>query len=82
MSDATNKALVELLERFVTTIESFSNLRADTYEHALAAHRLEHLELLYTELMRPGQTLEDALEKCPPWPPGSKLAGKSPSRAP
>ena len=74
-------ALVALLERFNLSVESFDALRADAYEQSLARHSLEQLELLYVELLKPGQPLDQALENCPVWPPGTKLAGKLPSMA-
>lgn len=72
-------ALLALLERFNLSPESFAALRADAYEQQLASHSLEHLELLYTELLKPGQTLEDAQQRCPPWPPPTPRAGALPS---
>lgn len=73
------QSLVELLERFGLSAESFDSLRPDSYEHALARHSLEHLEVLYTELLKPGQTVAQAQANCPPWPPGSKWSGRQPS---
>ena len=72
-------ALVELLERFGATVETFDALRSDSYEHALARHSLEHLELLYTELLKPGQSADQTQANCPPWPPGTPRAGRQPS---
>lgn len=69
--------LVELLERFNLSVDSFDGLRADSYEHALARHSLASLELLYTELLKPGNA--EARTNCPTWPPGTKRAGKLPS---
>jgi hypothetical protein len=69
------RKLVELLERFNLSVESFDNLRSDAYEHALARHSLEHLELLYTELTKPGNREPSV----PPWPPMTPRAGKLPS---
>ncbi|HMP83912.1 MAG TPA: hypothetical protein PKA41_14530 [Verrucomicrobiota bacterium] len=72
-------ALVNLLERFGLTVQSFDALRSDSYEQSLARHSLEHLELLYVELLKPGQAQEEAQRRCPPWPPGSARAGRQPS---
>ena len=78
--DPINRQILsETLERFGTSIESFDALRADSYEQALAAHSLEQLELLYTVITAPGITLEVAVDQCPAWPQGSKLAGRPPS---
>ena len=83
MSAAKNKpnreALVALLERFNLSTDSFDKLRAESYEQQIARHSLEHLELLYTVLLTPGLTTEQQRKECPPWPPGTKLAGKLPS---
>ena len=72
-------ALLALLERFNLSPEGFAGLRADAYEQQLASHSLEHLEQLYTELLKPGQTLEAAQQRCPPWPPRTPRAGALPS---
>jgi hypothetical protein len=78
-SQEQRAALVALLERFNLSVESFDALRSDAYEQSLARHSLEHLELLYAELLKPGQPLDQAQENCPPWPAGTKLAGRQPS---
>lgn len=72
-------ALVALLERFNLSVESFDALRAEAYEQQLARHSLEHLELLYQVLLTPGMTTEQQRAECPPWPPGTKLAGRLPA---
>lgn len=72
-------ALVALLRRFSLTVENFDKLRSDSFEHALARHSLEHLELFYTECLKPGQSIEETQAHCPPWPPGTPRAGQLPS---
>lgn len=78
-STADRQALSDLLERFGSSLESFLSLRVDSYEHALARHSLEHLELLYSELLKPGQKEDQTQANCPPWPPGTTRAGRQPS---
>lgn len=71
--------LAALLEEYGGSLKSFMTLRADAYEQQLAGQSLERLEQLYSELFKPGQTLEKAREHCPPWPPGTARKGELPS---
>lgn len=74
-------ALKELQERYGSTLEAFLALRPDSYEHALAAHSLEHLELCYSEVLKPGRKMAEVPANCPAWPKGTKLAGRLPSES-
>lgn len=80
------EALAALLERYGGSLQSFLDLRPDSYEHAIARQSLEHLEQVYAQVLAPGQTMEEARENCPPWPAAgtsgapSKYAGKLPSQ--
>lgn len=77
-TDEDRRAITALLERCGSSWNSFNALRPDCYEHALARHSLEHLELLYSLLNTPGLTLEEISEQVPPWPKGTKRAGQQP----
>jgi len=78
-SNPDRTKLAALLEIYGGSLKSFFRQRADCYEHQLYAQSLERLEQLYSEIFKPGQTLEAAREKCPPWPPGTRRAGELPS---
>jgi hypothetical protein len=59
-------------------MRSFEDLRPDSYEQAVAAHSLEQLDSLYSQIFAPGLGLKKVMETCPPWPPGSPRAGQRP----
>lgn len=73
-------ALATLLERFGVDASSFHALRPDSYEQVLRQQPdgLELLEQFYSVLFA-GGTQEDQSKECPPWPKGSKWAGRQPS---
>ncbi len=72
------KRLKEILESYEGSLHAFDELRPDCYEQEVAGHSLEQLDLLYSEIFAPGQSLEKATTKCPPWPKGSAHAGQPP----
>jgi hypothetical protein len=74
-----HEALRAILERYGSSLESFLDLRPDSYEHAIARHSLEHLEQLYATCVTPGLKDEELPDFCPPWPQGTPWAGKLPA---
>lgn len=74
-------ALAALLERYGSSLEAFLALRSDSYEHALAAHSLDQLDLFYSGLLAPGRSIEQIRETSPRWPPGTAREGRPPSTA-
>jgi hypothetical protein len=72
------KELAEILQAFGIPLEAFDGLRPDSYEHALARHSLEQLELLYSALLQPGLSLKEIQELVPPFPGGPR-DGEKPS---
>lgn len=59
--------------------DGFWQLRSDTYEHTLARRSLEELERFYSLLFTPGKNFEEIRKDCPPWPRGTRYAGRLPS---
>jgi hypothetical protein len=72
------KRLGKILESYDGNLRMFDTLRSDSYEHRLAAHSLDDLELLYSKVFEPGVSLKNSAPSCPVWPPGSKQEGKRP----
>jgi hypothetical protein len=70
--------LREILESYDGNLRMFETLRSNSYEHALAAHSLEELDMLYSKIFAPGVSLKDTAKSCPRWPDGTKRAGKRP----
>ena len=72
------KRLREILESYDGNLRMFETLRSSSYEHALAAHSLEELDLFYSKIFEPGLSLKDTAKNCPRWPEGTRLAGERP----
>jgi len=72
------KRLREIVESYDGNMRMFETLRSNSYEQSLAAHSLEDLDLLYSQIFAPGVSLKDTAQSCPPWPEGTRLAGERP----
>mgnify|MGYP000028125770 FL=1 len=59
--------------------DGFWQLRSDTYEHTLARRSLDELERFYSVLFTPGKNFEEIRKDCPPWPRGTRYAGRLPT---
>ena len=59
--------------------DGFWQLRSDTYEHTLARRSLDELERFYSLLFTPGKNFEEIRKDCPPWPRGTRYAGRLPT---
>jgi hypothetical protein len=70
--------LREILEKYDGNMRMFETLRSNSYEHALAAHSLDDLELFYSKIFEPGVSLRKTAATCPPWPKGTRRADEPP----
>lgn len=75
----SNPELLAVLESHKIDLLVWESLGAASYEHALAASDPALLDQFLRLLFAPGLTLAKICEAAPPWPAGTKHAGRQPS---
>ncbi|HEX4350779.1 MAG TPA: hypothetical protein VH251_10335 [Verrucomicrobiae bacterium] len=70
---------LEVLEAHRLTWQAFAKLRSDSYVQKLARHSPAQFNEFLSLIFAPGLSAREKMAKCPPWPPGSKNEGKTPT---